>query len=135
MELSDIISMVGTYILILLLIFTAHIFSYFMDSVLYEANKYNENRKTLKIGMDWLLWRCKKNDKQEIFTLTLVHEIISIVLFLLVTFMFILTIILKEQIIIFVTIVPTFIYVVYISVKKDILLKKTSNKHIQENIK
>jgi len=121
------------YILILLLIFTAHIFSYSMDSVLYEANKYNENRKTVRIGMKWLLWRCKKDDKQEIFTLTLVHEIFSIVLFLLVTFMFILTIILNEQLILFVTIVPTFIYVVYISVKKDILLKKTSNKHIQEN--
>ena len=104
-----------------------------MDSVLYEANKYNENRKTVRIGMKWLLWRCKKDDKQEIFTLTLVHEIFSIVLFLLVTFMFILTIILNEQLILFVTIVPTFIYVVYISVKKDILLKKTSNKHIQEN--
>lgn len=128
MELLDIIRMFGMYIIILLFVFSAHMFAFFMDSVLYEANKYNENRKTLKIGMNWFLWRCKKDDKQEIFTMTLVHEIISIVLFVLVTFMFILTIILNEQIIMFITFVPIVIYLVYTSVRKDILVKKTKNK-------
>jgi len=129
MELIDILSIVGMYILIQIFVCGAHMFATFMDNVLYEAKKYNENRNTKKIGMKWLFWRCKKDDKKEIFTIAFVHEIISAVLFLVVTIMFILTLILNEQLIMFISFVPIIIYFLYSSIRKDILFKKTKTKH------
>lgn len=123
MELMDILSIVGMYILIQIFVCGSHMFAYFMDNVLYEANKYNENRNTKKIGLKWLFWRCKKDDKKEIFTIAFVHEIISAVLFLVVTIMFILTLILNEQTIMYICFVPIIIYFLYSSIRKDILSK------------
>jgi hypothetical protein len=129
MEFTDILSMVGMYVLMQILVCGAHMFAYFMDSVLYETNKYNENRNIRKIGTKWLFWRCKKDDKKEIFTIAFVHEIISAVLFLAVTIMFILTLILNEQMIMFISFVPIIIYFLYSSIRKDILFKKTKTEH------
>ena len=41
MDLIDILSMVGMYILIQIFVCGAHIFATFMDNILYEANNYN----------------------------------------------------------------------------------------------
>lgn len=129
MELSEILSMFGMYILMLVFVCGTHMFATVMDSVLYETNKYNENRNTVEIGMIWLFWRCKKDHPKEIFTIAFVHEIINLVLLLIATIMFILTIMINEQIIMYISFLPIITYFIYSSIRKDILVKKIKTKH------
>lgn len=124
MDWKDILSVVGMYVLIQIFVCGAHMFAAFMDSVLYEANKYNENRKTTKIGMRWLFWRCKKDDKKEIFYIAFIHETISAFLFLVVTILFILTLALNKEIILYISFVPIIIYFVYVAVRQRYIVNK-----------
>lgn len=118
MKWQDVLSMAGMYVLLLILVCAAHLFAAFMDRVLYDANKYNDNRKTKRIGMNRLFWRCKKDDNKEIFTIAFIHEVISLFLFFAVTIMFIMTLIRKEEIIMFIGFVPVFIYFLYSALRQ-----------------
>lgn len=125
MEWQDILSTVGMYVLLQIFVCGAHVFATLMDNVLYEANKYNVNRRTKKIGIKYLFWRCKKDDPKEIFTIAFIHEIISIFLFVVVTIIFILTLILKAKIIMYISFIPVIIYFIYCSIRQRYIVKKT----------
>lgn len=124
MELKDIVSMIGLLALMQIIIGFAYFFAFSMDNKLYEANKYNENRNTQTIGMQWLFRRVKKNNEKEIFTIALVHEAISICLSIIAITMFILTLILNNQMIMFVGVVPILIYLVYCSAMERHIARK-----------
>ena len=74
--------------------------------------------------MKWLFWRCNKDDEKEIYTIAFVHEIISTVLFLVITIMFILTFLLNEQMIMFISFVPIIIYFLYSFIRTSIIRSK-----------
>lgn len=124
MEWIEVLSMIGMYFLMQIFVCGAHMFAFFMDNELYKTNKYNENRNTIKIGMKWLFWRCDKDDKKEIFTIVFIHEVISAILFFVVTVMLILTIALNEQMIMYISLVPIIIYLLYISIRQRNISQK-----------
>ncbi len=126
---QDIVSVVGMYILLQIFVCGAHMCAAFMDSALYAVNKYNENRKTKKIGMKWLFWRCRKDENKEIFTIVFIHEIISACLFLVVTIMLVFTLMLTKEIIMHISFIPIVVYFLYCSIRQSHITRKNRNQH------
>lgn len=112
------LSIIGVYILLQVFIFGSHFFAVLMDYELYELNKFNENRKTIRIGIKWFFWRCKKHDKKEIFTIAFIHEVISLFLFIATTILFIITLVSNERIIMYICILPILMYLIYCSYRQ-----------------
>ncbi len=112
------LSIIGVYILLQVFIFGSHFFAVLMDYELYELNKFNENRKTIRIGIKWFFWRCKKHDKKEIFTIAFIHEVISLFLFIATTKLFIITLVLNERIIMYICFLPILMYLIYCSYRQ-----------------
>ncbi|MGN0819005.1 MAG: hypothetical protein ACI4M6_01220 [Christensenellaceae bacterium] len=121
---QDKLSIIGVYILLQVFIFASHLFAVLMDHDLYELNKFNENRKTIRIGIKWIFWRCKKHDKKEIFTIAFIHEVISLFLFIATTILFIVTLVLNEQIIMYICFLPILMYLIYCSNRQRIIKLK-----------
>ena len=82
MDWQDIVSIVGIFFLQFIFVAFSHLFAFFMDAELYKSSKYNENRKTMRIGCRWIFWRCKKENTNEIFLVAFVHQIINIAMLL-----------------------------------------------------
>ena len=109
---QDIGSMIGLYAFMVIFLFLAHLFSACMSG----GGKYNENRKTIKVGLKWLFWRFTKEDnlrKNEMFLIAFVHELISVILLIIATAMFIFSILLNEQLIMIIGAWPAFVYSIY----------------------
>jgi len=124
MQGQDIVSIVATYVLTLLFLLGTHAFVACMDGELYKHNKFNEDRKTIKVGLKWLFWRFKKNDRREIFIIAFIHELINVILFVVVTTMLIVTFLLKEELIMFISFMPVLVYFLYCLIRQRLIVRK-----------
>lgn len=125
MNWQDIVSMAGIFFLQFIFLASSHLFAYFMDADLYKSNKYNENRKIIRIGYRWVFWRCKKDNSNEIFLVAFIHQIINVVILFGSIIELIITILLNiEFVYIFIGFVPVFIYCVYCAIFSAAIEKK-----------
>ena len=129
MELENVLSIIGLYILMLIIVCAAHVFITLTDNTLYEMNKYNENRKIMKFGLKWLFWRFKKEEPKEIFITTFIHQIISLIIFFIITFLLVITLIQKINLIMYFCFIPVFMYFLYCSIRQRHIIN-TINKRV-----
>ena len=123
--LQDIVSLIGAYIWTMIFLVAAHASASSIDGWLYTTNMYNSDRKTIKVGLRWLFWRCKKDDKNEIFVMAFVHELISVTLFVVVTILFVVVLLFKQgPIVLLVSSLPIIIYLLYCRIIEDRIAKK-----------
>ena len=118
-------STIGAYIVSLMMIAGANSFASTIDGTLYESNKHN--RATVHVGFNSIFWRCKKDNRKEIYLIVFIHEIIGICLAVLATIMFIVTLITKEGLIMYISAVFAvfnFIYLAYCRFLEEIIERK-----------
>ena len=130
MDWQDIVSMVGIFFLQFIFVAFSHSFAFIMDTELYESNKYNENRKTIRIGCRWIFWRCKKENINEIFLVAFVHQIINIAMLFGLVIELIISILLNIEIVyLIICCVPFFIYCIYCAIFLGAIKKKEKRKY------
>ncbi|MDR3293542.1 MAG: hypothetical protein LBT20_05515 [Clostridiales bacterium] len=99
-------------------------FSYLFAGYI-EGNKHNQYRKTIKLKyFKRLFWYDKKTIVGGIFIITFIHELLSIMLFIATTAMLVISILLKNELIIGVSTVTSTIYVCYCSVIERVAFKE-----------
>ena len=96
-----------------------------MDAELYESNKHNENRRTIRVGFRWIFWRSKKDNLNEIFIVAFIHEIISITILLGLIVELIVSIALNIEVVyMIICFLLVFIYFLYCVVLLNVIRKK-----------
>lgn len=118
-----IIGIIGMFIASLLFGLSTHALLCSTDVELYKNNKYNENRKTVKIGVKWIFWRSRKDNEKEIFYLVFVHELINL-LFIMVSTVSMVILICNQDIIILIALILSFVYFCYIILLNYFLKKR-----------
>ena len=122
-------STIGVYITSLMMIAFANGFASDLDEILYKSNKYNENRATVHVGLNSIFWRWRKDNKKEIFRIAFIHELIGVSLAVLVTTMFIVTLITKEELIMLFSFLFAVIYMIYCRFLDEIVERKNKVKY------
>lgn len=120
----DYISIISMYIAGLLFCLSAHALLCTIDVELYKNNKYNENRKIVKMGAKWLFWRSRKDNEKEIFYLVFVHELINLLFIMVSTVSMVISIIYNQDIIILIALILNFVYFCYIILLNYFLKKR-----------
>jgi uncharacterized membrane protein len=116
---------IGAYVGSLLFLAGAYLFAYTMDGILHDYNKYNESRRTIKLKLfNWLFGRSKKNIIGEIFIVTFVHELLTIILFLVTTMLFVISILLENALIMHACMAVAFLYMCYVLIRVSRIQKK-----------
>lgn len=125
MNWQEILSMVGIFFLQFIFVAFSHLFAFFMDAELYKSNKYNENRKTIRLGCRWIFWRSKKDNANEIFLVAFIHETISVAILFGIIIELIVSILLNIEIVyIIICFAPIFIYCTYCAIFLGAIEKK-----------
>lgn len=119
-----IIGIIGMFIASLLFGLSTHALLCSTDVELYKNNKYNENRKTVEIGVKWIFWRSRKDNEKEIFYLVFVHELINLLFIMVSTVSMVISIICNQDIIILIALILSFVYFCYIILLNYFLKKR-----------
>ena len=103
-------SLIGMFLTAVLFLIGAYLFSVNIDYLLHTRNTY-DSLKTVELKyFGWLFLRSKKTEKNKIYLISFILEIFSVIL-LLVTFVtLILSIVLKEELILLIDLVLVFLY-------------------------
>ena len=125
MNWQDILSIVGIFLFQFIFVVVSYLYAVCMDVELYDSNKYNEARQTIRIGLRWIFWRCKKDNNSEIFIIAFIHETISLAILLGVIVELILSILLNIKMIYMVICsILIFIYCLYCVIIYRIIKKR-----------
>ena len=117
-------SVIGMYAMAIILTFGAHFCASAMDEQLYKTSQYNLDRKTMKVGLGWLFWRGKKDDKKEIFIMAFIHEIISVILFVTLTSIFVVSLLQKNEVFMITGLILSLIYFFYCIIMEQYISRK-----------
>ena len=125
-------STIAAYVISLMFIALANVCASVFDDILYESNKHNENRATVHVGFNCIFWRCKKDNKKEIFRIAFIREIIGIILVVLATTIFIVTLITKDVLMEYIGAAFIFfnlIYLLYCRIIEESIKRKINRKY------
>ena len=114
-----------SYVMSILPLIVAYICAYDMDNQLCINHEYAENKKRIRLKcFKWLFARPYSRERREMFKVAFVHELITIVVFAIVTALFTFLLFTSENILCFICPVVCFIYGAYICTILDRIRKK-----------